>query len=367
MVEMKKLVVLLLLAFLLAVPAQAQRGDFFRNSYISIGASGNYYLGSAGGSVDVTYGKWLLTSTGIRGQYSFALAANYDGELWPYHMTHLDLFFDPVTALRGRNLSDKWRLYLDIGFGFASCRNDNDFYFTTGLGVDKLIGEDWRLYAELSSALMPARFMGQTLATLMPRFSIGATYDIANNPTRSRSRYETRDFVHDWFFQVSMGICSFSYRGIGTLADRAKLFTPIFDFGIGKNYTSRWAARFSLSGLYAKSSDEVFTYYSARGDLMFYLLNWLLPQRERPLFDLIPYISGSILSRLDDTEHFMITAALGTSFAFHIDNRNTLFLDARYVLTPPRFAHISTRQTTFSVGMATLTLGYSYHFTRRSL
>ena len=364
---MKKFVVLHLLVALLAVPALAQQGSFFRNSYISLGASGNYYLGGIGGGADVTYGKWLLTSTGIRAQYSFALAANYAGELWPYHLTHFDIFFDPITALRGRNLSETWRLFVDIGFGFASCRKDNDFYFTSGIGVDKRIGKDWRLYAELSANLLPSDFMEQESATLMARLSLGATYDIAYNPTRSRSRYETRDLVHDWFFQVAMGVCSFNYKGIGSLADRAELFTPIFDFGIGKNYTSLWAARLSLSGLYAKSSDEVFTYYSVRGDLMLYLLNCLMSNREQPLFDIVPYISGSILSRLDETEHFMITAGFGTNFAFHIDDRNTLFLDARYVLTPPRFAHIVIPQTTFSVGIATVTLGYSYHFSRRSI
>ena len=363
---MRKCFIYLLLLLTLTLSAGAQHGSFFRNSYLSLGVGPNYYLGSIGGGAEVTYGKWLLTSAGMRGQFDFALANSESASLQPYYAAHFDLFFDPVTAIRGRNVSDTWRLYFDVGFGLIHSTGDNDFLVSAGIGTDKRIGDDWRLYAELAAMAFPSEFESQPQASLMPKFTVGVTYDIAHNPTRSRSHSETRDFGHDWFFQVAMGVCSFNYRGIGDFSDRLRLLTPIFDFGIGKRFTSLWGARLCLSGLYAKSQEEVFTYYDARGDIMFHPLNWLFSRRGDVLFDFVPYASGSALARLDDQKHFMITVAAGCIFAFHLDSKNELCLDARYLLTPSRFAHITIPQSTLSVGMATLALGYSYYFSRRS-
>ena len=364
---MSKPLRILLLLISLSVATQAQRGEFFRNSQLSLAAAPNYYLNNVGVGADLSFSKWLHTAAGLRVEFSFALAGSNGGGLEPYYCPHVDIFFDPLTALRGRNTSDVWRLYFDVGFGLVRCTGDNDFFLHGGLGADRRIGRDWRLFAELSAMVFPSDFAGQTSPSLLPRLALGVTYDIANNPTRSRSRFETRDFGYDWFFQLAVGACSFRYSGIGSWSDRLNQLTPIFDFGLGKRITTLWGARLCVSGLYAKSSEEVFTYYDIRGDLMFHLIDWILPNRETPVLDFVPYAGGSVLSRLDDRRNFMITAAMGALISLNVYDRNELYLDFRYLQTPSRFAHISTPQTLLSVGMTTLSLGYCYHFGRRSL
>jgi len=84
------------------------------------------------------------------------------------------------------------------------------------------------------------------------------------------------------------------------------------------------------------------------------------------MFDLKPYVGASLVARLDDQSHFLFGGDFGAMLVYRYDPKNEIFLEARYVLTPPRFAYVTEKQNTFSVGMATLTVGYVHVFTRNS-
>ncbi len=342
--------------------------DFRNNTYVAFGAGPNLYFHNSGADMGVgaelTYGKWLLTTAGLRlyvaGYYSL-------GGSQMYAYGGLDYFFDPITAIRGRNTSNILRTYLIMGSGLThSGTGDNDFYANFGLGADWKVADDWRLFAELKCRVHPSDFDNNAKSSLMTSAMVGAVRDIAFNPNRSRAVNETRQMENDWFFQVAGGVNSLNHKGLSSSRERLSLLTATFEFGIGKRLSTLWAVRVYFSGLYTHSSEELFSFYNARGDIMLDLASLLGYDLPVPRFSVQPYVGAGVVTRLDDQSHFLIAIAGGGQILFRPSVRNTVFLDARYVVTPPRFVKVATPQTPFSVGVATLSIGYSYTFAKSS-
>ena len=334
-----------------------------RNSFVSFGAAPGYYAGGVCGGAELGLGKWILTSTALRGQFDVMLADGNSSSMHPFYYGHVDLVVDVFTAARARNLSNKWRSYVLVGGGIVhSSLGDNDFCALFGAGGEYRVSEDWRLYAELKSTLHPAEFDNNGSASLMTAFSAGMVYDIAVNPTRSRSRFETKQFANDWFFNVALGVTSLNYNGIASLNQRLSQLAPAFEFGLGKRLTTFWQVRLSASGLYAKSEEELFTYYNLRGDIMVDPVALFNIDNPHTLLTARPYLGVGVVSRLDNQTGFLISPAAGMQLVLRPDKKNQLYLEARYLLVPPRFINIGTGQNTLSVGLATLVAGYSYTF-----
>lgn len=358
------------LLLLLPLASSAQTHGLFGNSFLSASLGPNLYLSSHGtsfgGGASFSFGKWILNTTGMRAQISAQMASVESSQQF-YYYGHCDIFFDLLTAIRGRNPSDVLRSYVLVGVGLVhTSRGDNDFCGTVGLGADWLFSPNWRLSLELESFVHPSDFDNNARSSVLNSFQMGIVYDIFNNPTRSRSRFETRQFTNDWFFQLALGVSSFNHNGIGDFHDRVNLLTPIFEFGIGKRLTSCWLIRFNMSGLYTRSVDELFSYYNVRGDAMLDAVALFNPNLVYSPVTIRPYLSAGIVTRLDDQSHFLFSPAGGLQFSYHPDKRNEIFLDMRYLITPPRFAHVEASQGTLSVGLATLTVGYGYTFSRMS-
>lgn len=344
----------------------SQNNGFIHNTYVSFGIGPDAYVRngglSVGGGAEVAFGKWILNTAGIRGQFSGQYAGS---QLYTY--ADLDFFFDPITSIKGRSHSNFWRSYVIIGIGAVHGINgDNDFSGNIGLGVDYVVGNNFRLYAELKNHIHPSGFDNNINSSLLSLLSFGAVYDIENNPTRSRSRLETQGLRNDCFFQVSLGVSSFNYNCIESMSQRLSLLTPIIEFSIGKRLNTHWLVRVSASGLYARSEEELFSYYNIRGDLVLDVIPLFSPNGFSLPFALRPYVSTGVVARLDDQSNFLISATAGMMAVYKFSKSNELYLDARYLMTPPRFAHVSQPQSTFSVGMATLSIGYSYMFTKSS-
>lgn len=351
--------------------ANAQLPDFFRNSYVGVGVGPNYYINSRGGGLgagaELTYGKWVLTSTGLRGQAAVQYATVTGGQSELLYYGHFDIFFDVLTALQGRNRSDLLRSWIAVGVGLVhTASGDNDFCGVAGLGLDIKISDDWRLFAELESLIHPSDFDDNKKSSVLPMLKLGASFDIAANPTRSRSRTETRVFSNDWLFQVAFGVCSFNYSGLTGFDERLSQLTPVFGFGLGKRLNNIWNIRLAVSGLYARSNEELFSYYSINGDLMLDLVGLFNRNNLNPVFTARPYVSAGVASRLDDQSHFLFSPGCGLQLVVRPRKNHEISLDGRYIVTPPRFAHVSQPQGTLSVGMATLLVGYGYTFTRSS-
>lgn len=367
---MRHRLLILLLFMTIPICVRSQAHGFIGNTFLSFGAGPNLYFNThgvgLGGGAALTGGKWILNTTGLRMQVATHLASAGSDPYMLYY-GHCDMFFDLLTAIRGRNPSEKFCSYLLVGVGLVhNSLGDNDFSGITGIGATYRIGSDWRLFAELDAFIHPSDFDNNDRSSSLMTMQIGAMYDIAYNPTRSRSRYETTRFGNDWFFQLALGANSFNFKGVGDFSNRMHLLTPIFEFGLGKRLTSRWHIRMNLSGFYTRSDEELFSYYNVRGDVMLDLMGFINPDRNHTFFNVRPYVSAGIVTRLDDQSHFLFSPAGGLQMVFAPDVRNEIYLDARYLVTPPRFARVEKPQSSLSVGMYTLTVGYGYKFGRLS-
>lgn len=367
---MRRIVILTLLLIALFLPlGRAQFVNVFDNTYISFGAGPNYYFnrdaGTLGAGFDASVGKWMINTFSLRGQLSMRYA-NRGSSSSNIVYAYVDALFDVFVALKGQN-SSRFRSYILIGTGLAhSLHGDNDFCTLFGAGVDWAMRNDCRLFSELGLIIHPSDFDYNSSSSLLPSLLFGITRDIRSNPMRRRSREETRCFVNDWAFQVTLGVSSLNYRGVGSVVDRLQLLTPIVEFGLEKTFTNVWSGRFIVSGLYSKSREETFSYYNVRGDIMFDVIDFFSSKQENSRFDLKPYFGASIIARLDEQSRFLLGTAFGSVVSYHMDKQHSLFFDARYLITPHRFAHVQEKQGTFSVGLATLTFGYSYTFTHSS-
>jgi len=341
----------------------------FGNNFFSLALSPNYYKGTSGsglgGGANISYGKWLITTAGLRGNLSLQMASSPESQLYAYGS--FDVFFDLLSSIKGRNTSDIFRSYCFAGFGLVHCFDgDNDFLGSFGLGADFKISDNWRLLTELNLFVQPYDFDGNTKSSFLGMLKLGATRDINYNPTRSRSRYETRGFYNDWFFHVALGTKTLNYRSEGSFADHLHDAMPAFGFGFGKRLTSAWTIRLVAEGLYAKCEDDIFTFYSVSGDLMLNTTGLLMPERGHTAFNVLPYLGDCFLSRLDSPGKFLFAINAGAVFSYRPDKRNEIFLDAHYQLCPSRFVTTSQPQGSYSVGVASLMLGYSYIFSMSS-
>lgn len=363
----KKLLVLAVVTCVALMPvSRAQR--FVHNSFFSAGLCGNAFLNDAatgiGGGLEFSYGKWLLTSAGMRGQLS-AQYANGKDDAQLYYSGSFAFFFDPITSIRGRNLSNNLRMFVSVESGLIhSQRGDNDFFASLGLGGDVKISDNWRLYGEMKCKVFPADFDGNERSSFMPILSLGATKDIDFNPTRSRASFETQRLEDDWFFQILFGVNSFSYKGLGSFSERMKLMTPSFDFGLGKRLTTLWMLRVQMAGLYTQSKEEKFSYYNVSGELVLDILSLWNKNYSNRRFAIRPCFGAGFVTRLDDQSHFLVSASGSLQVVYKPSHYNEVFLEGRYVLVPPRFARVQESQSTFSVGMMTLSVGYSYTFSK---
>lgn len=367
---MKRLFLILLIATLPLASLRAQSGTI-SNSFVAIGLGPNVYFSSQpisfGGGADLALGKWLLNTVALRTQLSAQYSVNHGTQNHTYFYGDVNLMFDLLTALKGRNPSDIIRSYLFVGVGLVHTgMGDNDFCGIAGLGCDFKIGEIFRLGPELQAFIHPSDFDDNTRSSLLSHLRVNASFDIKSNPTRSRSRLETQQLSNDWFFQVALGVTSFNYKGIEDFANRLSLLTPIFNFGVGKRLNNVWQIRISATGLYAKSNEELFSYYNVAGDLMVDAAGLLYRRNLNPTFTARPFLSASIVNRLDDQSHFLFSPAAGLQLSVRPRKNHEIFLEGRYIVTPPRFAHVAQSQGTLSVGLATITLGYGYIFSKNS-
>lgn len=347
--------------------SNAQVGGPFHNSWVELGLGANYYGKGVGAGANLSYGKWLLSTTALRTQVSLQMPMLTNGGSEMFYYGHEDIMFDVFSAIRGRNTSNRFRSYVGLGVGLVhSSLGDNDFCGVALTGFDWKVSNDWRLFAEMSCFVHPSDFDRNLRASSLEFLHFGVIYDIDNNPTRSRSRYETQHFGNDWFFNVALGVCSFNYRGIESFNQRVEQLTPIFEFGIGKRLTTLWQIRMCASGFYAKSSEELFSYYNIRGDLMLDPMALILPENSYCRFTALPYMSAGIVTRLDDQANFLFSPSLGLQIVYRADKRNHIFADLHYSITPPRFVRTDIAQSIYSVGLATVLLGYAYTFSRQS-
>lgn len=178
------------------VELQAKRGPyltnrFFDNLFISVGGGANIYWGendSHGGfgkrlapALDVSLGKWITPSVGLRMQYSGLRAKGWSKGLQPYstgsekdgfykekfHTTnlHADLLWNISNAISGYREDRFWNFIPYVGFGWARSSNVTDNGFkknelaaTVGLLNEMRLSPSFSLNLEVKAMVVNQRF-----------------------------------------------------------------------------------------------------------------------------------------------------------------------------------------------------------------
>lgn len=375
----RRLILTLVFIALFLHQGRAQFEDALDNTYVNLSIYPNYYFnhgyGSMGVGVDLGFGKWLVRTVSIRGIMSMQYVQRSVEQGFIAYL-HGDWTFDLITSIKGTNKSN-FRSYLILGIGLAhTLSGDNDFCGVGGIGLDWQMGLNWRLYSEAGIMIHPSDFDKNSLSSFLPNAKIGIIRDIRQNPTRRRATYDTQQFGYDWYFLIGTGVSWQKYKGKGDLIQRIEETKPIVEFGMGKTISKIWGVRLTGSGFYLKNLKEMFTYYSIRGDMIIDIRGWLTPEEKTGLpmkpwtksniLNLKPYFGASLVARMDDNAHFLFSAVAGGLLSYRFDTNNEVFIEGSYMLTPPRFARVGIKQDMFSVGLISVTVGYSLSITQRS-
>ena len=375
----RRLILTLIFIALFLQQGRAQFENVLDNTNVSFSIFPNYYInhdfGSMGAGVELGFGKWIIKTVSIRGQLALQYVQRRNESDFIAYL-HGDWTFDIITSLKGHNKSD-FRSYLVLGIGAAhTLSGDNDFCGVAGIGLDWQMSAHWRLFTEASTIVHPSDFDKNSLSSNLASLKMGLIRDIRQNPTRRREAYDTRQFGYDWFFLLGTGVSWQRYNGKGDLKQRIEETKPIVEFGLGKTISRIWGLRLTGSGFYIKNMKEMFTYYTVRGDMIIDVRSWLTPDEktgmpmtpwtQSNIFNVKPYFGAGLVTRMDDNTHFLFSAVAGGLLTYRFGSNNEIFIDGRYMLTPPRFARVRRKQNMFSVGLVSLTIGYSLFITQRS-
>lgn len=369
-----------------AQPLQAQR-EVMENTFYSVSVGGNTYqnenvslMEATGFHVSFAVGYHLSNTVSLRAQAQVvkfdASAAKGLGARQAYG--HADLMWNLINCFKGYNANRRFALQPYLGFGVAHAQGDNDFCITAGVQLSERVGRSVDLYLEAASLFLPAGFNNNGTFSLLPTATAGIALHLNENNQYNGDRSDTPKPQSDWYVGLGMlGINSFQYSGIGSFSDRLHELQPAMGLSIGKEFTPCWGGRVLLSGSQCKYTDWFveepnpvlqrldgqFRCFSMHADLMFNMVQAFRQQRHMPRCMLDPYMGAGVLFRSDYPQELHFSMNAGLNLRLMVSRTSDIFLDVRYAITEPTFAHINyTDQHRFGVGIATVTAGYMFNF-----
>ena len=171
----------------------------FDNMFINLGAGVNsvlersYGLGKMGLATDVTIGKWLSPTVGLRAGWHGINVTSKSGELnkAPYHYLHGDVLWNISNAIDGYKETRFWSFIPYVSGGLTMIKHhdlkvyDQEFGAGAGLLNSLRLGERVNLNIDLGVVLSRAqaynmkgfvgRYIGLPSATLGLQFNLGRT------------------------------------------------------------------------------------------------------------------------------------------------------------------------------------------------
>jgi len=171
----------------------------FDNMFINLGAGVNsvlersYGLGKMGLATDVTIGKWLSPTVGLRAGWHGINVTSKSGELnkAPYHYLHGDVLWNISNAIDGYKETRFWSFIPYVSGGLTLIKHhdlkvyDQEFGAGAGLLNSLRLGERVNLNIDLGVVLSRAqaynmkgfigRYIGLPSATLGLQFNLGRT------------------------------------------------------------------------------------------------------------------------------------------------------------------------------------------------
>src|SRR5574344_354473 len=367
------LFVLLLLQFAI-FSTKAQNVVSLENVFFSAGFGANTYINDGQKAFDnqgfqgeISAGLWILNPVGCRIQLTQLQSTNALNVSSNYTYGHFDFLWNPVASFLGYNPYRWFDFELLYGVGVTRRNSgqlsaDNDFALVGGLACDIGGRNPLRAHAELKTFMNPPDYDDNLHASFLPSLSIGINYDLNYNPYRARVRGISPNMASDWYFSFSvLGVNSLQYRGVGNFTNRLKLLSPSADVSIGKCFSTIWGGRLQFLGIQVATNNDAFAFANIHADLMLNLSYLVAPQIYMHRFSVSAYGGAGLIGRTYDKWNFLFSVDGGLFCRYILSYYSDVFLVMNYTLTPPRFADVETGQSFYSVGIATVSLGYIYN------
>lgn len=341
------------------------------NLALSLGVGVDYYkhnspslFANQGKDFQLSLTKGLLHNMGLRAQFQRERFP-FDNNPADYYFAHVDYVWNITNTFFGNNPNRRHNLDGFTGFSLAVCHydrsgSDNDFASTFGLQYQYTLDYGFYLYLEEQNYLLPPAFDKGDQLAIMPTVNIGLAYRFVDNPYRFQ-RGESQSPSNDWYFSVSAGVNSMQYRGVGTLNTRLQYLAPCIEFAIGKNLSSVWASRLQWSGLQVRNETDAMAFFDFHADIMVNAVNFFKQESRSQKFSVYPYAGTGLFVSKIDIDDIQIAFIGGLYSRYTTGQHSDLFIDIRYGIVPPRFAHVSQNQSFYTVGLATLSFGYVYN------
>lgn len=367
----------LLFCLLALVSVRAQERPILDNMSFSAGMGYTLYRYEAVGASDaplstltmqnyqITFAKMIQHSWGMRVQYLHNTGTTADNHIRTLHLAHFDFLWSISNTFFGPNPNRRHNLYGFYGLSLArSVSNqhggDNDFSLLFGLRYEVQLKYGFFGFLEEENLLLPPDFDRHSHLTCLPLVSAGLAYRFVDNPYRYH-RSDSQQPGHDWFFSTSVGLNSLQYRGIGDIRNRMGLVTPAVEFSFGKNFSSFWTGRLQWSGLQIRSKYNASAFFNIHADLMLNLSNVVQQANKAPRFSIYGYGGAGSMQRQDSDNSQQFAIVVGLLSRYTMGYHSDFYIDFKYALTPPRFAHVSYNQSAYTVGVFTLTTGYAFN------
>lgn len=336
-----------------------------------------YYSLELGANSHTCDNSQALSHIGLNGDAAigFNLFEHLGGRLQVSLLHSTDNQLNPAFYLAG-HVDAVWRLFyslssgshnahqLSLFFGVGAVRrwqneygeSDNEFCLVPGIIYCCPISDATQLSFEFKSHIIPPHFDQSSTTSTLTSFSVGILHHLNSMARHNGTIDGFYPFRSNWYVSVSAGANMFQYRGIADFSQRLQQITPAAEIAIGKHFTPILSFRLCASGIQASTSQAKFTFIDGHIDALFNITN-IIEQKQRRKFNFSLYAGGGIIDRLDI--HLpTLQVDFGANTRFRLSYRSDLFVDLRYNVIHYNFANIG-NQSLFSVGMASLSVGYS--------
>lgn len=320
-------------------------------------------------SFDYFTAKSRLDSTTTVSNYFMASAEfrwDVNATLRQVHTGSVFMHPCPIYPMIGLGLL--WRDFTETDKGPA-LGEDNDFQAMLGFQLPMRLSDHWTSFLEAKCTFFPQHFDASNGDNYFISFLLGASYQWSDNPFHRSTTYESRELSHDWFVGFGGGPQISSFEFEYAFDAKSKLWTIVPELIFGRNFSNVWTIRFELSGFFARERYNAetstlgmrYNFNYLHTDFMINLSR-LTKFQPGSRLNIMPYMGAGPIWRYR-TPQYTVAADAGLLTRYYINPSGDLYLDLKYIMTPPRVAgNIGPSGSIFGVGYTSLTFGYIYNF-----
>jgi hypothetical protein len=255
---------------------------------------------------------------------------------------------------------------------------DHEFQAMLGGHIAYRFSKGWDAFLDGKVHFFPEPFDQSGGGSYLTSLTLGITRNFTESPFHRRTENESRSVAEDWFVGAGLGMnySSFSFEHFAPFDMWG--FAPEIMFG--RNYSNFWTIRFELNGLTAHERFDTienmagpgYSFSNFHTDVMLNLTHAIKFTRGKRL-NVLPYLGAGLVWRYGNVK-FDMAADFGVMLRYYLGRHSDLYLDAKYIMVPPRIAGGEMGEALpiggligaplLWVGLPSITVGYIYNFGR---